>query len=71
VTFDDAGPAELQDLTGVISKLEEPRNQMAIVIDGKVASAPVVAEAIAGGQVQMVGSPNDPSLEALVAAFNG
>lgn len=71
VTFDNAGPAELQDLTGVISKLEEARNQMAIVIDGKVASAPVVAEAIAGRQVRMVGSPNDPSLEALVASFGG
>jgi len=44
---------------------------MAIVFDGEVLSAPMVAEAIASGQVQMVGGPDDPSLKALVASFGG
>ncbi|WP_430867187.1 SecDF P1 head subdomain-containing protein [Demequina aurantiaca] len=70
VTLDSAGAAAFEELTGEVSGLQEPRNRVAIVVDGKVLSAPTVMSAISGGQVQIVGVVEDPSLEALVDAFS-
>lgn len=42
-------------LTTLVYRLPEPRNQLAILIDGAVISAPAVQEPITGGHVRIAG----------------
>ena len=56
IIFNDKGKTTFGDLTTSISKLPTPRNQMAIVLDGKVVTAPRVDGPITGGSVIIYGS---------------
>jgi hypothetical protein len=51
---EDAG--RLGTLTGEVAREQQPRNQLAVVADGKVASAPQVLEPITGGTVMISGN---------------
>ncbi|MBG0822357.1 hypothetical protein HS048_16565 [Planomonospora sp. ID91781] len=51
---DDA--AAFAEMTRKIAAEPGPRNRLAVVVDGEVLSAPVVAEAITGGRMQIAGS---------------
>jgi hypothetical protein len=71
LTFDESGSAALAKLTREATSLQEPRNRIAITIDGAVVSAPAVAEEITVGQVQIVGAETgvtgeESSIQALV-----
>lgn len=59
------------DLTGRLSKEQTPRNQVAVVVDGKVVTAPAVMDAITGGQVQIAGNFTKASAEKLVKQLTG
>ncbi|GAB3424329.1 SecDF P1 head subdomain-containing protein [Flindersiella endophytica] len=54
------------DLTGRLAKEQSPRNQVAVVVDGKVVSAPAVMEAIPGGEIQIAGNFTQQSARELV-----
>lgn len=54
------------ELTGRLAKEQTPRNQIAIVVDGKVVTAPAVMGAITGGEIQITGNFSRPDAEKLV-----
>ncbi|MDN3358804.1 hypothetical protein [Actinomadura sp. DC4] len=46
----------LGSLTGEVAREQQPRNQLAIVVGGKVVSAPQVIEPIPGGVIMITGN---------------
>ena len=54
--FKSEGAAKFAKVTQRLTKLEQPRNQFAIVLDGLVVSAPRTNEAITGGQAEITGN---------------
>ena len=54
--FTGEGTKKFGNLTQNVVNLPEPQNQVAIVLDGVVVSAPRINEAILGGQAQITGS---------------
>ncbi|GII88073.1 protein translocase subunit SecD [Sphaerisporangium siamense] len=56
VTFKSAGAGQFAKITGQITSAPQPRNQLAMVLDGVVISAPVIEEPIPGGQARISGS---------------
>ncbi|QJC21732.1 protein translocase subunit SecD [Arcanobacterium buesumense] len=56
MNFNSEGSEKFADITGRISTLQPPRNQFAIVLDGKTVSAPRTSTSITGGQAQITGS---------------
>ncbi|WP_461007447.1 SecDF P1 head subdomain-containing protein [Streptomyces capparidis] len=52
----DRGGARFAELSGDLAARQPPGNQMAIVLDGHVLSAPAVQQRIEGGRVQIAGS---------------
>lgn len=54
--FTGDGTKKFGDLTQSVVSLPTPQNQVAIVLDGVVVSAPRINEAILGGQAQITGS---------------
>ncbi|MET8142300.1 protein translocase subunit SecD [Sphaerisporangium sp. NPDC005288] len=56
VTFKSKGASEFAKTTGQITSAPQPRNQLAMVLDGLVISAPVIEEPIPGGQARISGS---------------
>ncbi|XCB30036.1 protein translocase subunit SecD [Arcanobacterium hippocoleae] len=56
MSFDKVGADKFAEITGRIYQLPAPKNQFAIVLDGKVISAPVPHGTIAGGQAQITGN---------------
>jgi hypothetical protein len=54
------------ELTGRLAKEQTPRNQIAIVVDGKVVTAPAVMEAITGGEIQIAGNFSRTDADKLV-----
>ncbi len=59
--FDSTGADQFQQATAQLATQTSPMNQFAIVLDGKVVSAPSVSESITGGQAQISGSNIDES----------
>jgi preprotein translocase subunit SecD len=55
LTLRPADAAAFERLTTRVYQEQPPRNQLALVIDGKVISAPSVQQPIRGGQVQIEG----------------
>lgn len=55
LNFDSEGSKKFEKTTGAIAQKQQPQNQFAIVLDGKVISAPSVEKAIPGGQAQISG----------------
>jgi len=56
LTFDGEGTSAFAALTARVTSLPEPTNQVAIVLDGLVVSAPRINEAIPSGNAQISGS---------------
>jgi preprotein translocase subunit SecD len=56
LTFDNEGTSAFGALTNRVTALPEPTNQVAIVLDGLVVSAPRITEAIPSGNAQITGS---------------
>ena len=54
--FNSEGASKFGALTSSVTGLEAPQNQVAIVLDGLVVSAPRINEAINGGSAQITGS---------------
>jgi preprotein translocase subunit SecD len=65
VTFKSQGASQFSKITAAITTAPQPRNQLAMVLDGKVISAPVIEEAIPGGQARISGSFTQVTAEAL------
>ncbi|WP_163506257.1 SecDF P1 head subdomain-containing protein [Fodinicola acaciae] len=64
VTFDSAGSKQLASLTGQLRG-----KQLAIVAAGAVISAPLVQDAITGGQLQVTGQFTQTEARGIAAAF--
>lgn len=58
LTFDNDGTKKFGALTQRVTSLAAPQNQVAIVLDGLVVSAPRINEAILSGNAQITGSFN-------------
>ena len=56
LTFNGEGTKAFGALTTRVTSLPSPQNQVAIVLDGLVVSAPVINEAIPSGNAQITGS---------------
>jgi len=56
LTFDGEGTKAFGALTSRVTSLPSPANQVAIVLDGLVVSAPVINEAIPSGNAQITGN---------------
>ena len=56
LTFNGDGTKKFGDLTRRVTSLASPQNQVAIVLDGVVVSAPRINEAIPSGNAQITGS---------------
>ena len=56
LTFNGEGTKAFGALTKRVTSLPSPQNQVAIVLDGLVVSAPVINEAIPSGNAQITGS---------------
>ena len=56
LTFDGEGTKAFGDQTARVVSLAPPQNQVAIVLDGLVVSAPRINEAIRGGSAQITGN---------------
>ena len=66
VRLDDEGTAAFADLTGLVAGTGR---QVAVVVGGRVVSAPSVQEAITGGEIRLSGSLSRDEAEALAAAL--
>jgi preprotein translocase subunit SecD len=58
--FDGKGTTDFGKLTTAVTSLASPLNQVAIVLDGVVESAPSIQNAILGGQAQIAGGSANP-----------
>jgi preprotein translocase subunit SecD len=56
LVFDGEGTKAFADITARVTSLPSPQNQVAIVLDGLVVSAPRINEAIPSGNAQITGS---------------
>ncbi|MFC4060377.1 protein translocase subunit SecD [Planomonospora corallina] len=56
LSFKGQGPQQWSQVTTTAFNSAEPRNQIAIVLDGVVISAPVIQQPITGGRAQISGS---------------
>ena len=56
IDFDTTGQALFGELSTVIAALPSPRNQIAIVLDGKVVTAPRLDSPITGGSLRIYGN---------------
>lgn len=65
--FTDEGEQIFSELTGRIAPAVAPSNQMAIVVDGVVVSAPKITQQITGGGVVVSGSGPNQRLNDLAA----
>lgn len=64
ISFDEAGTRKFALLTGA-----NVGNALAIVLDGKVLSTPIISEPITGGQAQIAGALTQESANAMAAAI--
>jgi preprotein translocase subunit SecD len=55
LTFSGTGTRQFADITRAVVNLQPPQNQVAIVLDGLVVSAPRIEEAITAGRAQITG----------------
>jgi hypothetical protein len=71
VTLSPADAAAFSELTSRLAVEPPPRNQLAVLIDGKIISAPVVEEPIPGGEVHISGGLTRESATTLAQRLNG
>ncbi|MEU4166794.1 hypothetical protein AB0F46_07915 [Streptomyces sp. NPDC026665] len=67
--FDRTGARQFSDMTGSLAQKAAPQNQMAIVVDGSVISAPSVSQRLDGDAVEISGSFTRASAEELAATL--
>ncbi|HET8795683.1 MAG TPA: protein translocase subunit SecD [Arthrobacter sp.] len=65
IEFNDVGTQEFEDVTTRLFSLDGARNQFAIVLDGKVISAPTTNAVISDGRPQITGNFTEESARAL------
>ena len=65
IQFDDSATAIFAALTGKLREKAPPRDQLAIVVDGIVVSAPEVYERISGGTAQITGNFTEAEAQTL------
>jgi preprotein translocase subunit SecD len=65
IVFNAEGTKEFAKVTDRLVSLEQPRSQFAIVLDGKVISAPVTQAAITNGKPQISGNFTQASAQTL------
>ncbi|MFZ0324687.1 MAG: hypothetical protein WAN48_11220 [Actinomycetes bacterium] len=65
IQFDDSGTTVFAALTAALVRKGPPRNQLAIVVDRTVVSAPEVQEEITSGMAQIVGGFTAAEAQAL------
>lgn len=70
VTFTDEAATDLAELTALAAGSPAPMNQVAMVIDGKVVTAPAVQQEITGGAVEIRSADDDRDWDAIAAALN-
>lgn len=72
LTLTDPDARLFGDLTGELAGQQPPRNRLAIVLNGTdLIAAPMVVEAITGGQLQLSGSWTKAEAEALAQRLGG
>jgi hypothetical protein len=71
VRLDGADTAAFNRLTTELHLQPNPRNQLAIVVEGKVLSAPVIEEPITGDQLQISGGFTKDSATKLARRLQG
>jgi hypothetical protein len=69
VQLTDAAAPDFAQLTERLADVGPPLNQVAIVLNGVVVSAPAVQEPITGGTLQITGSFTQDEAEALAASL--
>ena len=69
MTLTDAAADDFADVTGRLSSVQPPLNQLAIVLNGAVVSAPAVNERITGGELQISGAFTQEEAEALASSL--
>ncbi len=69
--LDDEGSKSFARLTSELATKTSPQNQLAIVVDGRVVSAPVVMSPITGGQVQISSKFTQQDAEKLASDITG
>ncbi len=69
VSLTDQAASVFADVTKRVSQLGPPLNQLAIVLNGAVVSAPVVQEPINGGVLQITGDFTQSEAEALASSL--
>jgi preprotein translocase subunit SecD len=65
IIFNDAGTKKFADVTTRLVALKDSQNQFAIVLDGKVISAPTTQAAITDGKPQITGNFTETTSKAL------
>jgi preprotein translocase subunit SecD len=70
VTLTEEAAATFEDVTKRVSVLGPPLNQLAIVLNDAVVTAPVVQEPIKGGELQISGTFTQAEAEALATALS-
>ncbi|SFC66936.1 SecDF P1 head subdomain-containing protein [Streptomyces aidingensis] len=69
IELSEAGAGQFGDLTEELALQGPPQNQVAIVMDGEVVSAPSVHERIGGGTLQIQGGMAEPFTEESAGEF--
>ncbi|HEX5018522.1 MAG TPA: hypothetical protein VFX15_13165 [Actinomycetes bacterium] len=69
VALTDGATPAFQEMTGRLANVGPPLNQVAVVINGAVVTAPGVSERINGNQVQVTGPFTQQEAEALAASL--
>jgi preprotein translocase subunit SecD len=64
LNFTGKGTTDFGKLTSAVNSLSSPLNQVAIVLDGVVESAPTIESAIVGGNAQITGGTGTPFTQA-------
>ncbi|MBB2914995.1 preprotein translocase subunit SecD [Streptosporangium becharense] len=65
LSFKGQGPDQWSKLTTTAFNSQAPRNQVAVVLDGVVISAPAIQEPITGGRAQITGGFTQPEADEL------
>lgn len=71
LTFTEVGTTKFAALTQDVSQAQPPANQLMMVVDGKVVSAPSVQTPVEGGVVVLSGDYSKDEAKALAAAIRG
>jgi preprotein translocase subunit SecD len=71
LTLDDAGSKSFEQLTAELATKTAPQNQLAIVVRGRVVTAPTVMSPIPGGKVQLSSNFTRSDAEKTAADITG